>query len=83
MRPAVRHTEAGDTVELEIADEGPGIPDAVKDRLFKPFSSANRSNGTGLGLAIAHELSAGMGARLYLKHTGPEGTVFVLILKRA
>ena len=82
-RIVVRHTENGDTVELEIADEGPGIPNAVRDRLFKPFSSANRSNGTGLGLAIARELSAGMGARLDLKHTGPEGTVFVLILRRA
>lgn len=41
-------------LELQIIDNGPGIPDAIRDRVFYPLVSA-RSGGTGLGLALAHD----------------------------
>lgn len=44
-----------DRVTLALHDNGSGVPDTVKDRLFEPFFTT-RSNGTGLGLAVAHAI---------------------------
>jgi signal transduction histidine kinase len=63
-------------IEVEIADEGPGIPEAVRQTLFEPFVTASRAGGFGLGLAIARELVRGHGGELTLVSTGPGGTVF-------
>jgi signal transduction histidine kinase len=67
------------TVEIEIADTGPGIPERVQPMLFQPFSAA-RAGGTGLGLAIARDLARGHGGDLVLVSTGAEGTVFRITL---
>jgi len=53
-------------VEIEIVDNGPGVPDEVRPRLFEPFASAQRDGGVGLGLAIARELAHGMGGEVTL-----------------
>ena len=42
-------------IRIEIADDGPGISDEDKQKLFTPYFS-NKSSGTGLGLAIAHNI---------------------------
>ncbi|BAU74624.1 sensor histidine kinase [Metapseudomonas furukawaii] len=60
-------------VRVQVLDEGPGIPEAELENVFKPFyrveSSRNRSTGgTGLGLAIALQLSQALGARLSLRN---------------
>lgn len=50
-----------DTVELTVRDHGPGVPDAVRQRLFERFSSSNRpgpgARGVGLGLSIVRQLA--------------------------
>jgi signal transduction histidine kinase len=63
-------------VEIEIADNGPGVPEQVKAKLFQPFVSAARPGGSGLGLAIARDLARAHGGDLVLVSTGPQGTVF-------
>jgi signal transduction histidine kinase len=63
-------------VTVEIADDGPGISEAVRARMFEPFVSASRAGGFGLGLAIARELVRGHGGELMLVASGAEGTVF-------
>jgi len=68
-----------DAVVLTIADDGPGIPPRVAERLFQPFV-AGSAGGTGLGLAIARELAANHGGELTLASTGPEGAVFRLVI---
>lgn len=70
----------GAVVSIEVRDNGPGIPDKVRDRLFQPFQSSTRAGGTGLGLTIAMELTRAHGGRVALSATGPEGTVFVVSL---
>lgn len=65
---------------LEFADNGPGLPETARENLFRPFQSSGRMGGTGLGLVIAHELAEALGGSLTLGATGPEGTVFRLVL---
>jgi signal transduction histidine kinase len=63
-------------VIVEVGDNGPGIPSAVRERLFQPFSGSMRQGGSGLGLAISRELIAAHGGTLTLVGTGAEGTRF-------
>ena len=68
-----------DAVVLTVADDGPGIPPRVAEKLFQPFV-AGSPGGTGLGLAIARELAANHGGDLTLVSTGPDGTTFRLVI---
>ncbi|MDZ4121246.1 MAG: ATP-binding protein [Candidatus Cloacimonadaceae bacterium] len=43
-------------LQISIIDNGPGIPQKIRDNLFKPFVSADKPHGTGLGLAICKKL---------------------------
>ena len=65
-----------DGVAIEIADDGPGLPPAVRDKLFQPFAASSKAGGTGLGLAIAHDLVRAHGGNLTLVESSSEGTVF-------
>lgn len=67
---------SGSVVTIEVKDNGPGIPEKTRARLFEPFQSAGRSGGTGLGLAIATELVRAHGGELKLAATGSAGTSF-------
>lgn len=58
---------------LSVSDTGPGIDDALRQRLFQPFSAGNARTGSGLGLAICHEIVAALGGEIALHNrTGPE-----------
>ncbi len=69
-----------DFAEIDISDDGPGLPERAKEKLFRPFEGSARAGGTGLGLAIARELAHAHGGELSLLSTGPGGTVFRLSL---
>jgi signal transduction histidine kinase len=66
------------SVVIEIADNGPGIPPNVRERLFRPFSGTARSGGAGLGLAISRELLQAHGGDVALLATDDAGTRFRL-----
>jgi signal transduction histidine kinase len=68
---------------IRISDDGPGVPERIRDRLFQPFAGSGRPDSTGLGLAIARELAQGHGGDLTLSVTGERGTVFELRLPGA
>jgi signal transduction histidine kinase len=73
----VRLTEAPKEFDIAIADEGPGIPEAELERVFRPFyrleASRNRdSGGAGLGLAIARSVVRSQGGDIILQNR-PEG----------
>lgn len=80
MRVSARKGEGAWVLRLE--DDGPGVPERVRERLFQPFVTGARG-GTGLGLAIARELAQAHGGDLTLVETGPQGTVFELVLPLA
>jgi signal transduction histidine kinase len=74
---ARRHKTA---TEIEIVDNGPGIPQSVRGKLFEAFQSAAKPGGTGLGLAISQELAMAHGGSISVKHTGDNGTCFVVVI---
>jgi two-component system, NtrC family, sensor histidine kinase AtoS len=65
-------------VEISVTDDGPGIPDELKDHIFEPFVS-NKPRGTGLGLAITKQIVTAHRGSVQL-NTFPGGTVFSVIL---
>jgi signal transduction histidine kinase len=70
--------QSGTTVMIRIADDGPGLPEQVKARLFRRDRSA--SGGNGYGLSIARELAERNGAMLQLS-SGARGTEFTIELQ--
>jgi signal transduction histidine kinase len=76
------HTRAvGKTVEIVIADSGPGIPSQALPRLFEPFFTTKEvGQGTGLGLAIAYGIVQEHGGRLEARNRAQGGAVFTIAL---
>jgi signal transduction histidine kinase len=70
-------------VVLDLADDGPGLPEAVRADLFRPFAGSVRRGGTGLGMAIARDLMVAHGGDIELVDTGTSGTTFRLTLPSA
>lgn len=79
-RIVVRAGLESGAARIEVADNGPGLPPLVRERLFRPFSGAGRSGGTGLGLSIARDMLRGHGGDIELTQTGSDGTTFRLSL---
>ncbi|MFO7812025.1 MAG: ATP-binding protein [Pelovirga sp.] len=73
-------SERGRYVEIHIADNGPGIPPAIRDRLFRPVVSTKGGGHAGSGLSIVKGMVEDLGGRISC-HSGPEqGTGFYLQL---
>jgi len=72
----VSAVHANGAVTLDVYDTGPGVPDAVRERLFQPFAGSARAGGSGLGLAIARDLARLHGGDITLVATGSQGTHF-------
>ncbi|HEY3147430.1 MAG TPA: HAMP domain-containing sensor histidine kinase [Dongiaceae bacterium] len=77
---AVRARRGEGKVEIEVADDGPGLPPKALQSLFVPFKGSARAGGTGLGLAIARELMRVQGGDLKLANNNAKGATFVLEL---
>ncbi|MFC3078850.1 sensor histidine kinase [Phenylobacterium terrae] len=75
--------EAEGISRVRLADNGPGLSERARTRLFEPFAGSSRPGGAGLGLAIARELAEKHGGALTLAETGPAGTTFELQLPGA
>jgi signal transduction histidine kinase len=64
------------TTRIDIADNGAGIPEKIRERLFQPFAGTTRAGGTGLGLAIARDLARAHGGDVILLKSDATGTQF-------
>jgi signal transduction histidine kinase len=63
------------TVGFEVADDGPGLPPEIGDRIFQPFVTG-REGGTGLGLAFVERIVKSHRGRITVRSKHGEGTVF-------
>lgn len=91
LNNAVEHNESGhphvtvsvsagpDSVDVRVADNGSGIPEAERDLLFE---TATGKTDHGIGLTIVARLIERYGGAVELTDTGPEGTVFTVTLPR-
>lgn len=70
-----------DALHLEFADDGPGIPEAVRERIFEPFFTT-RAEGTGLGLAVVHAVVQAHHGEIHVD-SGAAGTRFRIRLPLA
>jgi two-component system sensor histidine kinase FlrB len=65
----------GDEIEIDVADDGLGIDDALLPRIFDPFFTT-RSGGTGLGLAVVQNLVLNHGGEILASHSSSGGALF-------
>lgn len=72
-------------IKIYVRDEGSGIPESFRDRIFQRFSQADSSDtkqvqrGTGLGLAIAKGMAKDMGGQIAYENNSPKGSTFYLL----
>jgi signal transduction histidine kinase len=66
----------GENLEVRIADNGPGVAEAVRERLFEPFVSHGKENGTGMGLTVVQKILQDHGGDISVEQTSPSGTTF-------
>ena len=77
----VTAAEASGAITVAVADNGPGIPNSIREKLFHPFVSYGKENGTGLGLAVVQKIVQDHGGEIFVDRT-PEGrTVFRIELR--
>lgn len=67
-------------LEIRVADNGSGIPAAIREIIFEPFVSYGKQNGTGLGLAVVQKIIQDHGGQVSVESSGQAGAVFKLTL---
>jgi signal transduction histidine kinase/HD-like signal output (HDOD) protein len=71
---------ASDLVEISVIDNGQGIPDDMRARLFEPFVGTKEDGHAGLGLSIVHSLIQSYGGQITCESNPAGGTTFKIIL---
>jgi hemerythrin-like metal-binding protein/PAS domain S-box-containing protein len=78
-RITVRGAEKGDVYVFTVADDGPGIPEAFRDKVFGLFQTLkprDQVEGSGIGLAVVRKLVVRFGGRIWIEDAQPRGAVF-------
>lgn len=73
---------ADETVVIRVADNGPGIPDRRKERIFAEGEQGEASSGMGIGLSLVDRLVARYDGDIWVEDNEPEGSVFCVELRR-
>ena len=80
-----RTDDTGETLVVEVRDNGLGVPEDAKEKLFQRFFRADDPTitgieGTGLGLSIVRETVEGIGGRAWVESSADEGSVFAFAI---
>ena len=79
----IRTRDAGDAIQIEVSDDGPGVEPSVRDQIFEPFFTTKPpGTGTGLGLPTSRRIVQAHGGSLELVEGRATGAVFRLRLPR-
>jgi signal transduction histidine kinase len=84
-RVTVRAERIGDTIRIDILDNGPGVAAKDRERIFEPYVTTKKGGegkpmGTGMGLAIARRYAQHMGGRVGLDTERPETCFYVQLV---
>ena len=79
-RVNIELTRMAGGVQVRVTDNGRGIPESIRGKLFDPFVSAGKENGTGLGLTVVQKIVQDHGGDIVVEKTSDMGTVFRLTL---
>ncbi len=74
----IRRTPA--SIIIDVSDNGPGIAEPIRDKLFHPFVSFGKANGTGLGLTVVQKIVQDHGGTVMMERTRDGRTVFRIMI---
>jgi signal transduction histidine kinase len=70
----------GDRIEIAVSDNGPGIPDSIKEKIFQPFFTTKPTgSGTGLGLSLSYDIVKAHGGEIIVS-SDANGSVFTITI---
>jgi signal transduction histidine kinase len=76
-----RRADATNAIMISVRDNGPGIPESIKEKIFQPFFTTKPTGqGTGLGLSLSYDIIKAHGGELSVKTTEGEGSEFIIQL---
>jgi signal transduction histidine kinase len=71
----------GDKIEISVKDNGNGIPDSIKEKIFQPFFTTKPTGqGTGLGLSLSYDIVKAHGGELMVDTNEEAGTRFSILI---
>jgi len=73
--------EISGAITIAVSDNGPGIAESIREKLFHPFVSYGKENGTGLGLAVVQKIVQDHGGEIFVERTPERKTVFRMALR--
>lgn len=76
----VTAAEIAGAITISVSDNGSGIAESIRERLFHPFVSYGKENGTGLGLAVVQKIVQDHGGEISVERTAEGRTVFKIVL---
>jgi PAS domain S-box-containing protein len=80
-RVSLRSRRRGDNLVVEIEDNGGGVPDEIRDKIFQPFFTTKPTGeGTGLGLSMSYDIIRQHGGELSLESEAGQGAKFIVSL---
>jgi signal transduction histidine kinase len=71
------------SIRIEVADNGPGVPESIRETMFLPFVSEGKESGVGLGLTLAQQIAQEHGGTIELRETVEGYSVFTITLPKA
>ncbi len=77
----IKTRKINDKVEIIIADNGNGIPEKIKDKIFQPFFTTKPTGqGTGLGLSLSYDIVKAHGGEIKVESKEQNGSEFIVVL---
>jgi signal transduction histidine kinase len=74
--------DADPNLAISIQDDGPGVPEAIRGRMFEPFVTSGKKDGTGLGMAISKATLDAHGGQIWLESETKRGAIFHLLVPK-
>jgi signal transduction histidine kinase len=78
----IQMRDADPNLAISIQDDGPGVPEAIRGRMFEPFVTSGKKDGTGLGMAISKATLDAHGGQIWLESETKRGAIFHLLLPK-